>query len=93
MRLVGASNWFIKAPFYLEMMLLSLIAVGASMGILFPILAFLEPQFGVYFGTESAGLMEYFTSNGLVIFGLEYLGLVLVSIFSTILAMRRFLKV
>lgn len=93
MRLVGASNWFIKAPFYLEMMFLSLIAVGASMGILFPILAVFEPQFGIYFGTQSAGIMDYFTTNGLLIFGLEFIGLVLVSIFSTILAMRRFLRV
>lgn len=93
MRLVGASNWFIKAPFYLEMILLSLIAVSVTVAILFPILAALEPQFAVYFGTESAGLMEYFGGNGLMIFGLEFVGLVLVSIFSTLLAMRRFLRV
>jgi cell division transport system permease protein len=93
MRLVGASNWFIKAPFLLEMMLLSFIAVALTMGILFPILAGLEPKFGVYFGTQGAGLMEYFANNGLVIFGLEFLGLVLVSIFSTVLAMRKFLRV
>lgn len=93
MRLVGASNWFIKAPFYLEMMLLSLIAVGVTIGLLFPMLSVLEPQFGVYFGTQTAGLMEYFTTNGLLIFGLEFIGLVFVSIFSTGLAMRRFLRV
>jgi len=93
MRLVGASNWFIKAPFFLEMMFLSLIAVAITIAVLFPILAAIEPQFGIYFGTESAGLMEYFTGNGLQIFGLQFLGLVLVSIFSTIVAMRKFLKV
>ncbi len=93
MRLVGASNWFIKAPFYLEMILMSSIALAITLIMLFPALAALEPQFGVYFGTQSAGLMEYFTQHGLVIFGLEFMGLVLVSIFSTILAMRRFLRV
>lgn len=93
MRLVGASNGFIKAPFYLEMILMSFIALTVTLAILFPVLSVLEPQFGVYFGTESAGLMEYFTQNGLMIFGVEFLGLVTVSIFSTILAMRRFLRV
>ncbi|MBI4437694.1 ABC transporter permease [Candidatus Uhrbacteria bacterium] len=93
MRLVGASNGFIKAPFYLEMVLMSLIALSVTLIVLFPILSMLEPQFRVYFATESAGLLAFFTRNGFLIFGLEFLGLVLVCLFSTTLAMRKFLKV
>lgn len=93
MRLVGASNWFIKAPFFLEMMLLSLIAVGITIAIVYPIAAFLEPQMSVYFSSESVGLVDFFTKNGLSIFGGQFLGLALVTIFSTGLAMRKYLKV
>ncbi|PJE76665.1 hypothetical protein COV05_03225 [Candidatus Uhrbacteria bacterium CG10_big_fil_rev_8_21_14_0_10_48_16] len=93
MRLVGASNWFIKAPFLLEMIFLSLIAVGITMVMVYPVVAFLEPQMSVYFGAESSGLVAYFTENGLLIFGGEFLALVLVTLFSTGLAMRKYLKV
>lgn len=93
MRLVGASNWFIKAPFLLEMIFLSLIAVGATALIVYPTVAFIEPQLSVYFGAESAGLVDYFTQNGFFIFGGQFLALVLVTLFSTGLAMRKYLKV
>ncbi|MBI4256929.1 FtsX-like permease family protein [Candidatus Uhrbacteria bacterium] len=93
MRLVGASNWFIKAPFLLEMILLSLIAVGLTAIIVYPTVAFIEPQLSVYFSTESAGLVDYFTYNSLAIFGGQFLALVLVTLFSTGLAMRKYLKV
>src|SRR3989339_399848 len=93
MRLVGASNWFIKAPFLLEMILLSLIAVGLTAIIVYPAVAFIEPQLSVYFGAESAGLVDYFAQNGLMIFGGQFLALILVTLFSTGLAMRKYLKV
>jgi cell division transport system permease protein len=93
MRLVGASNWFIKAPFLLEMMMLSLIAVGMTVAVMYPVLALIEPQFNVYFGTESVGLIDYFTENSLKIVGLEFLTLVLITMLSTSLAMRKYLKV
>lgn len=93
MRLVGASNWFIKAPFLLEMILLSLIAVILSAAIVYPAVAFIEPQLSVYFGADSAGLVDYFARHGLLIFGGQFLALVIVTMFSTGLAMRKYLKV
>lgn len=93
MRLVGASNWFIKAPFLLEMMLLSLITVGLTAAMVFPTVAVIEPQLSLYFASDSAGLVEYFSQNGLWIFGGQFIGLVLVTIFSTGMAMRKYLKV
>lgn len=93
MRLVGASNWFIKAPFLLEMILLSLIAVILSVVIVYPTIAIIEPQLSVYFGAESAGLVSFFAQQGLLIFGGQFLALVVVTLFSTGLAMRKYLKV
>ncbi|MBT5808162.1 ABC transporter permease [Candidatus Uhrbacteria bacterium] len=93
MRLVGASNWFIKAPFLLEMMMLSFVAMGVTVGVMYPVVALIEPQFNIYFGSESVGLVQYFAQNGLTIFGLEFLALVVITMISTSLAMRKYLKV
>ncbi|MBI2473121.1 hypothetical protein HYV70_01020 [Candidatus Uhrbacteria bacterium] len=93
MRLVGANNWFIKAPFLLEMVLLSLMAVGITIGLIYPALILIEPQVGVYFGSQSAGLLEYFTQHGLLIFGGEFLALVVITFLSTGMAMKKYLKV
>jgi cell division transport system permease protein len=93
MRLVGASNWFIKSPFFLEMILLSLLSVLISVAIVYPVVAIIEPSLAAYFGTSSPGIVSYFTQNGLWIFGLQFIGLVVVSVFSTSLAMRKFLRV
>lgn len=93
MRLVGASNWFIKAPFLLEMILLSLMSVALAIGVMYPTLAIIEPRFDVYFGGESVGLIQYFSENSLAIFGTQFLVLVLITMVSTSLAMRKYLKV
>ena len=93
MRLVGANNWFIKAPFLLEMVLVSFIAVGITIAMIYPALILIEPQVDVYFGSQSAGLFEYFTQNGLLIFGGEFLALVIITFVSTGMAMKKYLKV
>lgn len=93
MRLVGASNWFIKGPYLFETILLSLFAVLIVMVIMYPSLAFIEPQYKQYFGGETDGLVGYFEQNAWWIFGSEFLGLLVVTMLSTILAMRKHLKV
>ncbi len=93
MKLVGASNWFVRAPFLLEIILLSLIALAATLIIIYPTLAVLEPKFGFYFGGETIGLIDHFEQNGWRIFGLQLAGLVVLTLFSTWMAMRKYLKV
>lgn len=93
MKLVGASNWFVRSPFLLEMILLSLLSLGAVLLIIYPTLALLEPKFGLYFGGETIGLIKYFEQNGWQIFGIQLLGLVTLTLTSTSLAMRKYLKV
>lgn len=90
MRLVGASNWFIRAPYLLETVLLSLLAVLIAIAIVYPALLFVEPYYKQYF---EMGLADYFEQNGIWIFGAQFLGLLFVTMLSTGLAMRKFLKV
>jgi cell division transport system permease protein len=93
MKLVGASDWFVRAPFLLETILLSLIAILIVIGIVYPSVAIIEPRFNLYFGGESAGLISYFEQNGLKIFGIQFLVLLGVTMVSTGMAMRKYLKV
>ena len=93
MKLVGASNWFVRAPFLLEMILLCFLALGTTLVIVYPTLVVLEPKFGTYFGGQTIGLIHYFESHALQIFGYQFVGLVLLTLFSTWLAMRKYLRV
>jgi len=93
MKLVGASNWFVRAPFLLESILYSAIAIGIVAAIMFPVVAILEPRFNIYFDGETTNLVKYFSDNGLMIFGVQFLVLSAINMFSTGLAMRKYLKV
>ena len=93
MRLVGASSGFIRAPFLIETIFVSLISVLIVVAIVYPTLAFIDPQLSQYFGAESIGVVSYFEQNGLVIFGAQFLALLVVTMVSTTLAMGKYLKV
>lgn len=92
MKLVGASNWFVRAPFILEIILYSFIATLIVAAIILPIVAVLEPYFISYFGA-GGGLVQFFEQYGWQIFGGEFLILSFVSIIATGFAMRRYLRV
>lgn len=93
MRLVGASSGFIRAPFLVETILLSLFSVLIVMAIVYPSLAFIEPKLNQYFGSETTSLVSYFEQNGWKIFGAQFLALLFVTMGSTSLALRKHLKV
>ncbi len=93
MKLVGATNWFVKAPFILEMIILSFVAVGIVVLVSYPVLAILESKFALFFGGVQVGLINYFEINGLNIFGTQLMVLIAITVISTLLAMRRYLKV
>ena len=72
---------------------MSFIAVLVVVSVLYPTLAFFEPRYHAYFGMDTLGLVSYFEKNSLIIFGSQFLALLLVTTFSTSLAMRKYLKV
>lgn len=92
MRLVGASGRFVRAPYILEAIFFSLLSTAIAIAIVLPAALALDPAFGSYF-EEPSRLSSLFVNQAPLIFGLEFLGVVLVTIGSTSFAMRRYLKI
>lgn len=94
MRLVGASNSFIRAPFILESLIYS--TIGAGLAILTIVLLWQgsAPSLYTFFfkGTDVnvAGLLQ---DNFWSVIGLQFIGALLLSSLSALFATRRYLKV
>jgi len=93
MKLVGATNWFVRSPFFLEVMLNSLLAITIASGVFYFGLWFSEPYFDQFFLGTDFSLLGHFRQNWLWYLGGELLALIALNILSASLAMRRFLKV
>jgi cell division transport system permease protein len=93
MKLVGANDWFVRGPFLLEALLYSFIATIIIIVLIFGGMNVLDPWIAGYFGDVDISLRNYFFENGLLIFGIEFLVLSLLSLLTTAFAMRRYLRV
>ncbi len=94
MKLVGADSWFVRAPFILEGIIYALIAVAILIAIVYPIVDWIQPTLTNYFQDSSViNLQNYFRQNFAKIFVSEFLVLSVINIVSTVIAMRRYLKV
>jgi cell division transport system permease protein len=92
MRLVGATNWYIRGPFMIEAILYSVIATVVTSILIFPIYNTLLPK-----------VSQYLTASGYTFNGDlgVFFGLILVQLFiaftlsaiSSLLAMRKYLRV
>jgi cell division transport system permease protein len=93
MRLVGASDGFIRAPFYVEAVLWSLVAFAICAAVVLTGLHFAQPYLQGFFGTDSVNLVGFYSANALLLAAAEFGGIVLMSCITTTLATARYLKV
>ncbi len=91
MRLVGASNIFIRLPFIFEGILYGLCSSIISMALLFVILKFVTPYVSSIIPVEN--LMYFYASEFWTIFQIQAGIGVVIGIFSSCVAMRKYLKV
>ena len=94
MKLVGASNWFIEAPFILEGIFYAFTSVLILIIVVYPVVNIIQPSINNYFqDAHVINIAGYFKYNFFSIFGIQFIALALLNIFSTIIAMRKYLKV
>ncbi len=93
MRLVGATSWFIRGPFWAESVLYALVATLVTAVLFFPLLQLSEPYVNAFFSGFNLDLVGYFTANSVLFFGAQFLGVALLNILASTVAMRRYLKV
>ena len=91
MRLVGASNWFIRSPFIIQGVIVGVLATLITTLLFFPLTLFV----GIKLQTFAPGfnLLSYFADNLLLIVSLQLLTGIGLGVISSLLALRRYLKV
>ena len=90
-RLVGASNWFIRGPYFVESLVFTFLSMLFTIIIVFLGLKYIDPYLAVVL-PNGFSLTNYFKSNMLMLFGVQALAVLLLTIFSSGLAMRKQLK-
>lgn len=93
MRLVGASNAYIYMPYVFSAFVYALISVAIIILVFYPFLSLLQPYLEVFFMGYNINILAYFIDNFLQIFGLQFLIILLINIFASIFAVRRYAKV
>lgn len=91
MRLVGASNKFISGPFVVEGVVGGVIAAIVATLIFYPLALWLAPKTKVFFG--GIDLLQYYISNFFQLFGILLFAGIALGAFSSLIAIRRHLKV
>ncbi len=93
MRLVGASRAFIQMPYLMSSIIYTLIGVLAVMLIFYPFLKLLQPYLETFFVGYNVNLLTYFYGQAWLIFGLQFVGLVVINILASLFAVRKYSRV
>lgn len=92
MKLVGATNWFIRGPFVLEGALYGIIGTMISMVGLAALLYYASPSISNYFGESGSGVTSYLYDNVWLIFGIQFAIGIGIGVISSTMALNRYLK-
>lgn len=93
MKLVGASNWFIRAPFLISGMTYALIGVLIIIIIFYPLISLLQPYLEAFFIDYNFNIISFFNDNFIKIFGLQFLATALINILASLIAVGKYSKV
>lgn len=93
MKLVGANDWFVRGPFLLESTIYAFAATGIMAGAISALLVAANPYILQFFAGVDVDLVGYFSENAVLIFGAQFVGLSLIGLATTAVAMRRYLRV
>lgn len=91
-KLVGATNWFVRGPYVIESIVFSVVSTAIAIVLVYFSIGMLDPYVGVVLGNPSF-LTNYYISNILSLAGLQFGIVFFLTLFSSMLAMRRYLRV
>jgi|SRR3989344_2607396 len=91
MRLVGASNWYIRGPFIVEGIIYGLAGAVATGILLFPALLFFAPKIAAFLELRVTRF-NYFGLNFWALFGLQAATGVVLGTISSFIVIRKYLK-
>ena len=92
MKLVGATNWYIRGPFILEGALYGIIGTLISMVALAALLYYSSPSISQYFGEAGSGVSGYLYNNVWLIFLVQLAIGITIGVTSSWLALSKYLK-
>ncbi|MFH0873580.1 MAG: permease-like cell division protein FtsX [Candidatus Komeilibacteria bacterium] len=93
MKLVGATNWFVRGPFLIEATFYSLMSVLICFIIIYPALQLFSSSSWADLGGIKLNISDYYQRDFWLLFLGQFLGLALINGISTILALRRYLRI
>jgi len=91
MRLVGASDWGIKMPFVIEGAIFGIIGCAITFAFIFPIIMYISPKVSQFL--PGFDLQNYFISDFPRIAALLLLSGIAMGVISSLIAIRRYLKI
>lgn len=91
MKLVGASNWFVRGPFLVEGAIQGIIASLITTFLIIPLVLWLGPKIDIF--APGLNIYSYFLGNFWLIFGWQTLFAVCLGIVSSFIAINKYLKV
>jgi cell division transport system permease protein len=91
MKLVGASNWFVRVPFMAEGLVQGLIGAGLAVGVVVA----LKVGFDTWFDSPTGFFREFFVTSGdaFVVVGYVFVLGIVIGLIGSIIGLRRFLRV
>lgn len=92
MRLVGASNLFIRIPFFVEGVLYGILAALISLGIIALGISFLTPFINQYLGDMSINFSQFFIEHIFIIIILQLVVGILISVICSFISIQKYLK-
>jgi len=93
MRLVGATNWFIRGPFIIEALLYTIITCALFWSIFLPSAGALNPHLEAFLGGIGFDVQGWLMVNLWNIIGFEFVAVLVLTTISSMLAIARYLKV
>lgn len=90
-KLVGATNWFVRGPYLVEAVIFSGISIGLTAAVVWAVLPTLDLYVGSVFEQERI-LTNYFSSHILMLLCAQVFGTLVLTLFSSLLAMRKHLR-